>query len=33
VAVGGEASYDRRAEAGGCARDEDLHMQSPETRF
>jgi hypothetical protein len=26
VAVGGEASYDRRAEAGGCSCDEDLHF-------
>jgi len=26
VAVGGEASYDRRAEAGGCFCDEDLQF-------
>jgi hypothetical protein len=26
VAVGGEASYDRRAEAGGCSCDEDLQF-------
>jgi hypothetical protein len=33
VAAGGEASHDRRAEAGGSACDENLHIQSPNARF